>query len=236
MRNRVVSHQDWLKARVELLAAEKEFTHQRDALTRRRMAMPWERVEKPYRFDGPAGTLALAELFDGRSQLIVYHFMYGPDWSAPCKSCSFWADNFNGIVIHLNHRDVTFAAVSRAPLARIDAYKKRMGWSFPWVSSQAGDFNFDYQASFTPQQIADGKAYYNYRVQTKSISDEVGISVFCRNEAGEVFHTYSCYSRGVDMLNAAYHYLDLVPKGRDEDGFDFPMAWVRRHDQYGSPS
>ncbi|MBN9488775.1 MAG: DUF899 domain-containing protein [Alphaproteobacteria bacterium] len=236
MRNWVVSHQDWLKARIELLAAEKEFTHQRDALTRRRMAMPWERVEKPYRFDGPNGALSLVELFDGRSQLIVYHFMFGPDWSAPCKSCSFWADNFNGIVIHLNHRDVTFTAVSRAPLAKIDAYKKRMGWSFPWVSSQASDFNFDYQASFTPQQIADGKAYYNYKVQTKSISDEVGISVFCRNEAGEVFHTYSCYSRGVDMLNGAYHYLDLVPKGRDEDGFDFPMAWVRRHDQYGSPS
>ena len=236
MRNRIVSHQDWLEARIELLAAEKEFTHQRDALTRRRMAMPWERVEKPYRFDGPNGALSLAELFDGRSQLIVYHFMFGPDWSAPCKSCSFWADNFNGIVIHLNHRDVTFTAVSRAPLAKIDAYKKRMGWSFPWVSSQASDFNFDYQASFTPQQIADGKAYYNYTVQTKSISDDVGISVFCRNEAGEVFHTYSCYSRGVDMLNGAYHYLDLVPKGRDEDGFDFPMAWVRRHDQYGSRS
>jgi len=236
MRNRVVSHQDWLKARIELLAAEKEFTHQRDALTRRRMAMPWVRVEKPYRFDGPNGVLSLAELFDGRSQLVVYHFMFGPDWSAPCKSCSFWADNFNGIVIHLNHRDVTFTAVSRAPLAKIDAYKRRMGWSFPWVSSQASDFNFDYQASFTPQQIADGKAYYNYKVQTKSISDEVGVSVFCRNEAGEVFHTYSCYSRGVDMLNGAYHYLDLVPKGRDEDGFDFPMAWVRRHDQYGSPS
>ena len=236
MRNRIVSHQDWLRARVELLAAEKEFTHQRDALTRRRMAMPWERVEKPYRFEGPAGALSLAELFDGRSQLIAYHFMFGPDWSAPCKSCSFWADNFNGAVIHLNHRDVTFTAVSRAPLAKIDAYKKRMGWSFPWVSSQASDFNFDYQASFTPQQIADGKAYYNYKVQTKSISDEVGISVFCRNEAGEVFHTYSCYSRGVDMLNGAYHYLDLVPKGRDEDGFDFPMAWVRRHDQYGSRS
>ena len=234
MRNRIVSHQDWLRARIELLAAEKEFTHHRDALTSQRMAMPWERVEKPYRFDGPNGALSLAELFDGRSQLIVYHFMFGPDWSAPCKSCSFWADNFNGIVIHLNHRDVTFTAVSRAPLAKIDAYKKRMGWSFPWVSSEESDFNFDYQVSFTPQQIAEGKAYYNYKVQTKSISDEVGISVFCRNEAGEVFHTYSCYSRGVDMLNGAYHYLDLVPKGRDEDGFDFPMAWVRRHDQYGS--
>ena len=230
--NKVVSHEDWLKARLELLAAEKELTRQRDALTRRRMAMPCERVEKPYGFEGPNGALSLADLFDGRSQLIVYHFMFGPDWEEGCKSCSFWADSFNGIPVHLNHRDVTLTAVSRAPLAKIDAYKKRMGWSFPWVSSQGSDFNFDYHASFTPEELADGKAYYNYAVRPIDVSDEVGISVFCRNKAGEVFHTYSCYSRGVDMLNGAYHYLDLVPKGRDEDGFDFPMTWVRRHDQY----
>ena len=165
MRNQVVSHEEWLKARLELLAAEKEFTRQRDALTRRRMAMPWERVEKPYRFEGPNGALSLADLFDGRSQLIVYHFMLGPDWKEGCKSCSFWADNFNGIPIHLNHRDVTFTAVSRAPLAKISAYKKRMGWSFPWVSSYGSDFNFDYHVSFTPEQIAEGKAYYNYAVR-----------------------------------------------------------------------
>lgn len=232
MQNRVASHKEWLKARLELLDAEKEFTRQRDALTRRRMAMPWERVEKSYQFEGLSGTLSLAALFDECSQLIVYHFMFAPDWEEGCKSCSFWADNFNGIAIHLNHRDVAFTAVSRAPLAKINAYRRRMGWSFPWVSSYGSDFNFDYHASFTPAQIAEQKVYYNYDSRPIDVSDEVGISVFVKNETGEVFHTYSCYGRGIDMLNGAYQYLDLVPKGRDEDGFDFPMNWVRRHDQY----
>jgi len=232
MRNQIVSHEGWLKARLELLAAEKEFTRQRDALTRRRMAMPWERVEKSYQFEGPNGTVSLAGLFDGRSQLIVYHFMFAPDWEEGCKSCSFWADNFNGIPIHLKHRDLTFTAVSRAPLAKINAYKNRMGWSFPWVSSYESDFSFDYHASFTPEEMAEGKAYYNYEVRPSTMSDDVAISVFYKDEQGDVFHTYSCYSRGIDMLNCAYHYLDLVPKGRDEDGFKFPMEWVRRHDQY----
>jgi predicted dithiol-disulfide oxidoreductase (DUF899 family) len=232
MRNQVVSREEWLKARLKLLAAEKEFTGQRDALTRRRMAMPWERVDKSYRFEGPNGALSLADLFDGRSQLIVYHFMLGPDWEEGCKSCSFWADNFIGIPIHLNHRDVTFTVVSRAPLAKINDYKKRMGWSFPWVSSHGSEFNFDYHVSFTPEQIAQGKAYYNYEVRPNTLSDQVGISVFYNNERSEVFHTYSCYARGVDMLNGAYHYLDLAPKGRDEDGLKFSMEWVRRHDQY----
>ena len=232
MRNQVVSHEAWLKARLDLLAAEKDFTRQRDALTRRRMAMPWERVEQPYRFEGPAGTLSLADLFDGRSQLVVYHFMLGPDWQEGCKSCSFWADNFDGIPIHLQHRDVTFKAISQAPLAKIEAYKKRMGWSFPWVSSYGSDFNFDYQVSFTPEQMAEGKACYNYEVRPIDVSEMPGISVFHMNEAGEVFHTYSCYMRGIDMVNGAYQFLDLVPKGRDEDDLDFSMAWVRRHDQY----
>jgi predicted dithiol-disulfide oxidoreductase (DUF899 family) len=232
MQNRVASHKEWLKARLELLDAEKEFTRQRDALTRRRMAMPWERVEKSYQFEGLSGTLSLAALFDECSQLIVYHFMFAPDWEEGCKSCSFWADNFNGIAIHLNHRDVAFTAVSRAPLAKINAYRRRMGWSFPWVSSYGSDFNFDYHASFTPAQIAEQKVYYNYDSRPIDVSDEVGISVFVKNETGEVFHTYSCYGRGIDMLNGAYQYLDLVPKGRDEGGFDFPMNWVRRHDQY----
>ena len=232
MQSRVVSHENWLKSRLELLAAEKEFTRQRDALTRRRMAMPWERVEKSYQFEGPNGVLSLADLFDGRSQLSVYHFMFGPDWEEGCKSCSFWADNFNGILIHLNHRDVTFIAVSRAPLAKINAYKMRMSWSFPWVSSHGSDFNFDYHVSFTPEQIAEGKAYYNYGVRPNDVSDEQGISVFCKNESGDVFHTYSCYGRGIDMVNGAYQFLDLVPKGRNEDSFKFSMEWVRRHDQY----
>jgi predicted dithiol-disulfide oxidoreductase (DUF899 family) len=231
MRNQVVSHEEWLKARLELLAAEKEFTRQRDALTRRRMAMPWERVEKSYQFEGPDGALSLTDLFDGRSQLIVYHFMLGPDWEEGCKSCSFWADNFDGIPIHLNHRAVTFTAVSRAPLAKIAAYKKRMGWSFPWVSSYGSDFNYDFHVSFTEEQLAAGKVDYNYGL-VEGYEEMPGLSVFSKNERGEVFHTYSCYARGIDMVNGAYQLLDLVPKGRDEDGFEFSMEWVRRHDQY----
>ncbi|MGF1611675.1 MAG: DUF899 domain-containing protein [Kiloniellales bacterium] len=233
MRNQVVSREEWLKARHELLAAEKEFTRQRDALTRRRMAMPWERVEKPYRFEGPDGALSLADLFDGRSQLIVYHFMFAPDWEEGCKSCSFWADNFNGIPVHLNHRDVTFMVVSRAPFAKIDAYRKRMGWSFPWVSSHGSDFNFDYHVSFTKDELASGKVRYNYGL-VEGCDELPGLSVFYKNENGELFHSYSCYGRGIDMVNGAYQFLDLVPKGRDEDAFDFSMEWVRRNDEYDS--
>jgi predicted dithiol-disulfide oxidoreductase (DUF899 family) len=217
MQHQVVSHGEWLKARLELVAAEKEFTRQRDALTRRRIAMPWERVEKSYRFEGPNGALSLADLFDGRAQLIVYHFMFAPDWEEGCKSCSFWADNFNGIPIHLNHRDVTLSAVSRTPLAKINAYKKRMGWSFPWVSSYGSDFTFDYDAE---------------ACRDDQVSFTPAISVFYKDENGEVFHTYSCHKRGIEMVNGTYHFLDLVPKGRDEDGLRFPMEWVRRHDQY----
>jgi predicted dithiol-disulfide oxidoreductase (DUF899 family) len=208
MRNQVVSHEAWRKARLELLVAEKAFTRERDALTRRRMAMPWERVEKPYRFEGPNGALSLADLFDGRSQLIVYHFMFGPDWEEGCTSCSFWADNFNGIPIHLNHRDVTFTAVSRAPLAKISAYKKRMGWSFPWVSSHGSDFNRDYSVSFTAEELQT-PVFFNYEMR-KFSSDEdewPGISVFCKDETGAIFHTYSCYLRGIDMVNSAYQFL-----------------------------
>lgn len=232
MRNQVVSHEDWLKARPELLAAEKVFTRQREALTRRRMAMPWERVEKAYRFEGPDGGLTLEDLFAGRSQLLVYHFMLGPDWQEGCKSCSFWADNFNGIPVHLGQRDVTFTAVSRAPLEKIESYRRRMGWSFPWVSSGGSDFNFDYQASATPEELAAGRAYYNFAICSNTVSEMVGVSVFYRSGPGEVYHTYSCYARGVEMVNGAYHFLDLVPKGRDEDGLRYPMEWVRRHDQY----
>ena len=232
MQNQVVSREEWLKTRLDLLAAEKEFTRRRDDLTRRRMAMPWVQVEKDYRFEGPDGTRSLAELFEGRSQLIVYHFMLGPDWEEGCTACSFWADNFDGIPIHLAHRDVTFTAVSRAPLARIEAYRTRMGWCFPWVSSHGSDFNFDYRVSFTPEQIAAGDADYNYGGRQSTGEELVGISVFFRNDRDEVFHTYSCYGRGVEMVNGAYHWLDLVPKGRDEDGLSFTMAWLRRHDRY----
>ena len=232
MRNKVVSHDEWLIARQDLLAAEKELIRQQDALTRRRMALPWERVEKAYQFETPDGIRTLAELFEGRSQLMVYHFMFGPDWEQGCKSCSFWADNFDGISVHLNHRDVTFTAVSRAPLAKIEAYRQRMGWHFPWVSTAGSDFNLDYHASFTPEQIAVGQAYYNYAMQPATESEQVAISVFYRSEQGEVFHTYSSYGRGVEVVNGAYHWLDLAPKGRDEDTLSYPMEWVRRHDQY----
>jgi predicted dithiol-disulfide oxidoreductase (DUF899 family) len=208
--SKVVSRDEWLAARKQHLKKEKEFTRLRDKLSAERRDLSWVKVEKNYVFDGPKGKETLADLFDGRSQLIVYHFMFGPDWEEGCKSCSFWVDNFNGIPIHLNHRDVTFTAVSRAPLAKINAYKKRMGWSFPWVSSYGSDFNFDYHVSFTPEQIAEGKAYYNYEVRPNTVSDEQGISVFYKNERGEVFHTYSCYARGIDMVNGAYHFLDLV--------------------------
>ena len=231
--SKVVSRDEWLAARKQHLKKEKEFTRLRDKLSAERRDLSWVKVEKNYVFDGPKGKETLADLFDGRSQLIVYHFMFGPDWEEGCKSCSFWVDNFNGIPIHLNHRDVTFTAVSRAPLAKINAYKKRMGWSFPWVSSYGSDFNFDYHVSFTPEQIAEGKAYYNYEVRPNTVSDEQGISVFYKNERGEVFHTYSCYARGIDMVNGAYHFLDLVPKGRDEAELPWTMAWVRHHDKYG---
>ena len=195
------------------------------------MATPWERVEESYRFEGPNGAACLADLFDGRSQLIVYHFMLGPDWEEGYKSCSFWADNFDGIPIHLHHRDVTLTAVSRAPFAKIEAYRKRMGWSFPWVSSYGSDFNYDFHVSFTEEQLAAGKVDYNYGL-VEGEEELPGVSVFYKNDKGEVFHTYSCYARGIDAVNGAYQFLDLVPKGRDEDGLEFSMEWVRRHDQY----
>jgi predicted dithiol-disulfide oxidoreductase (DUF899 family) len=228
----VVSHEEWLAARRKLLDEEKAFTRQRDGLSARRREMPWERVEKEYRFEGSQGKLSLADLFAGRSQLIIYHFMLGPDWEEGCKSCSFWADNYNGIDVHLAHRDVTLAAVSRAPLPKIDAFKKRMGWTFAWYSSFGSDFNYDFQASYSPEDLAKGEIFYNFRLQKMSLSETPGISVFARNDKGEVFHTYSCYQRGLDMLNGAYHMLDLTPKGRDEDTFRFGMAWVRHHDKY----
>ena len=229
--HKVVSHDDWLAARRQLLADEKEFTRLRDQLSQRRRELPWEPVEKDYVFDGPGGRETLAQLFDGRHQLAVYHLMLSPDWEEACKSCSFWADNFNGIDVHLNQRDVTFLAISRAPLPRIEAFKKRMGWTFKWVSSFGSDFNYDYQVSVRPEQLASGGAVYNYAPSTMTIEERPGISVFYKDDNGRVFHTYSCYARGLDMLNGAYHWLDLVPKGRDETG-PHRMSWVRLHDEY----
>jgi predicted dithiol-disulfide oxidoreductase (DUF899 family) len=232
--HRVVTPEAWVKARKQLLAKEKEFTKLRDELSQARRDLPWVRVTKNYLFDGPDGKQTLSELFDGYSQLIVYHFMFGPDWETGCKSCSFWADNFNGIVPHLNQRDVTFVAISRAPLAKLSTFATRLGWSFKWLSSAGSDFNFDFNVSFTPEAIASGSTTYNYAANKMNMQELPGISVFFKSLEGEVFHTYSCYARGLDMLNNAYHYLDLVPKGRDETGLSFPMAWVRLRDEYRS--
>ncbi len=230
--HKVVSREEWLVARKEHLAKEKEFTRLRDQLSQQRRELPWVKVEKEYIFDGPNGKETLAELFAGRSQLLVYHFMFGPSWEEGCQHCSFWADNFNGIPVHLNQRDVTMIAVSRAPLSKLAAYKKRMGWTFKWVSSSETDFNYDYHVSFTPEEMGKGEVYYNYEVRKVLREEMVGISVFCKDKDGNIFHSYSCYARGVDMLNGAYHYLDLVPKGRDEAGLSFAQSWVRRHDKY----
>ena len=228
----IVSREEWIAARRQLLAEEKEFTRLRDRLSQKRRDLPWVRVDKPYVFDGPDGSETLAQLFAGRSQLVVFHFMFAPEWEFPCKSCSFWADNFERNVIHLAQRDVTLIAVSRAPLAKLEAFKRRMGWTFKWVSSGGCEFNEDYQVSSGPEQRAQGETFYNYQLLKTSMSDLPGISVFYKDKDGTVFHTYSCYARGLDMMNVTYQYLDLVPKGRDETG-PHHMAWVRYRDSYG---
>jgi predicted dithiol-disulfide oxidoreductase (DUF899 family) len=228
-RHDVVSRDQWIDARKQLLIKEKEFTRLRDDLSQQRRDLPWEIVDKQYVFEGPNGKLTLPELFDGRSQLIVYHFMFDPSWDAGCPHCSFWADNFNGIVVHLNHRDATMIAVSRAPHTKLAAYQKRMGWNFTWVSSGGTDFNSDYGVSFTPEEVAKKSAIYNYTSHPHD-PEHAGVSVFCKEPTGSVFHTYSAYARGIDMLNVAYHYLDLVPKGRDEGSRT--QFWVRRHNEY----
>ncbi len=227
----VVSHQEWIEARTALLTREKEFARQREALAQRRRDLPWEVVSKEYVFESPDGRVTLPELFDGRSQLVVYHFMFDPDATEGCPHCSFWADNFNGAPVHLKARDVILTAVSRAPLAKIAPYKQRMGWTFPWVSAFGSDFNLDFGVSFAPEAVTDHSAVYNYGSTDPGLADREGISVFAKNEAGEVFHTYSTYARGIDMVNGTYQFLDLVPKGRDEPVGD-RQFWVRRHDEY----
>lgn len=230
MNHQVVSKSEWIAARKRLLTREKNLTRLRDELSSERRALPWERVDKQYVFETATGQRTLADLFNGRRQLIVYHFMFAPDWESGCKSCSFWADNFNGIVAHLKQRDVSFVAVSRAPCKKLLPFAQRMGWSFDWVSSGGNDFNFDYQVSFTEQQI-QGEVDYNYGKHKFPSTDAPGVSVFLR-DADRIFHTYSSFGRGIDMLNTAYHYLDLVPNGRDEEGLPSTMAWVKLHDQY----
>jgi predicted dithiol-disulfide oxidoreductase (DUF899 family) len=234
MKHAVVSRDEWLAARTEHLRREKEFSKLRDQLSAERRALPWVRVDKTYTFDTPDGPRTLADLFDGRSQLIVYHFMFGPSWEEGCPSCSLLSDHIDGATVHLAQRDVTLVAVSRAPLDRIEAFRKRMGWRFPWVSSHGSDFNHDHHVSFTEEDRAAGEVDYNFG-RRRYTSDELpGVSVFIRDESGDVFHTYSAYARGLDLMVGAYNYLDLVPKGRDEDALDFTMAWVRHHDRYAT--
>jgi predicted dithiol-disulfide oxidoreductase (DUF899 family) len=227
----IASGAEWLVARKDLLAREKEFTRQRDALSAARRALPWVKVEKEYVFEGPEGKETLADLFDDRSQLIIYHFMLGPGWEEGCKSCSYLADHFDGANWHLPQRDVTFLVVSRAPFSEIEPFKKRMGWRFKWVSSNGNDFNFDYHVSATDEEKAKGKMYYNYETE-ELMSDEMpGLSVFYKDENGSVFHTYSTYARGLDILVGTYNFLDLAPKGRNENSGS-TMDWVRHHDRY----
>jgi predicted dithiol-disulfide oxidoreductase (DUF899 family) len=229
--HRIVSREQWLTERKALLACEKALTKARDEVSRQRRDLPWVKVEKAYVFHGPGGKESLSDLFGGMSQLIIYHFMFGPEWQEGCPSCSFLADHIDGAVPHLAQRDVTLLAVSRAPFERIAAFKKRMGWRFKWVSSFGSDFNFDYGVSFTEEQLAKGDVEYNYKRQP-GIDELPGISVFCKGAEGGIFHSYSSYGRGGDLLIGAYNYLDLVPKGRDEEGLAFSMAWVRHHDRY----
>ncbi len=228
----VVSSEEWLQARLALLAEEKAFTRARDALSAKRRALPWERIEQDYTFEDANGTVTLADLFGGRDQLIVQHFMFGPDWEAGCKSCSFWADQFDPAVAHLAARDVAFVAVSQAPYAVFAPFRQRMGWRFRWVSSAPSTFSHDFHVCYTPEEIERGDTFYNYEKGLHYGEHSPGVSVFARGDDGAVYHTYSCYARGLDMLNGAYHLLDLVPKGRDEDALEFNMEWVRLHDEY----
>ena len=230
--HKIVSRQEWVEARKALMAREKELTRARDALSEQRRSLPWVKVDKTYVFDGPRGKLTLADLFKGRPQLVVQHVMFAPEWDAACKSCSFWADGFERMVPHLAARDTTMAAVSLAPVAKLEAFKARMGWTFDWASSGNNDFNTDYGVTFTRAQIETGQPMYNFGTTPIYGEELPGISVFYRDDTGAVFHTYSTFARGLDMMNAAYHYLDLTPLGRHEEGLPYPMDWVRLRDQY----
>jgi predicted dithiol-disulfide oxidoreductase (DUF899 family) len=231
----VVSREKWLAARLEFLREEKEFTKIRDHISQRRRQLPWVRVDRPYVFDSPTGQVSLADLFGSHSQLAIYHFMLGPGWEEGCPACSFVSDSLAPTVVHLQARDVAFAAVSRGSLSEIAPFKKRMGWDFNWVSSENSDFNYDYHVSFTAEERARGKVNYNYRLMEFPHEEAPGMSIFAKDANGAVYHTYSTYGRGVDMLIGTYHVLDLVPKGRDEDA-EGPMSWLEYHDSYGKPA
>jgi len=234
-RHKVVSQEEWLAARNQLLLKEKKLTRERDALAAERRALPWVKVEKNYFFDTPSGPKALAELFDGRSQLLIYHLMFAPDWDAACLGCSYVSDHFDGALQHLANRDVTLVAVSRAPIAKLLPFKRRMGWRFKWYSSFGTDFNRDFHVTFTKDEMAASKMYYNYKVQSFPMQEGHGLSAFYKDKRGDIFHTYSTYGRGVEPFITTYDLLDVAPKGRNErDLKPMPMAWVRHHDKYDS--
>jgi predicted dithiol-disulfide oxidoreductase (DUF899 family) len=227
-----VSREEWLAARKELLKKEKEFTRLRDQLSAERRELPWVKVEKNYVFDGPDGKESLSDLFDGRSQLIAYHFMFDPDWSEGCKSCSLLADHYNPAIVHLKHRDVSMVTISRAPLEKLLSFKKRMGWTFKWVSSFASDFNREFHVTFTAEELDSKMANYNYDFKPFPVTEAPGISVFFKDDGGNIFHTYSSYARGLDIFLGVYNLLDIVPRGRDEGGLRYSMEWIRHHDRY----
>lgn len=230
--HRVVSREEWLRERIELLDAEKKFTRERDELNRKRRELPWVRIEQDYRFTSTDGEKSLADLFGDRGQLLVYHFMFGPDWEQGCPSCSFWIDNFDGVQAHLAARDISLVLISRAELSKLQAYRERMGWNVEWVSSHGTTFNADFAVSFTPEQMEGEDNFYNFGKNRFPSSEGPGASAFIKDGDGTVFHTYSTYARGLDMLNGAYHLMDIAPRGRDEDSLDYRQAWIRRHDQY----
>lgn len=230
--HRIVTDEEWIAARQALLSDEKALQHKRDDLAAKRRELPWRKVSSTYRFDAETGEVTLAELFGECTQLLVYHFMFHPDWEAGCKSCSFWADSYNGVVEHLRARDVALVSVSRAPLGKLLAYQKRMGWIFPWVSSGGNSFNYDFNVSFTKEQVESGDAFYNYRRTGDVIEDMPGLSAFKKADDGSVYHTYSTYSRGLDGFNTAYQLLDLVADGRNEEDLPYSMDWLRRRDEY----
>jgi len=228
---KVVSQKEWISARKKLLVKEKKFSKQRDELNRQRQKLPWVKVEKEYIFDGPNGKVTLTDLFGGKSQLIVYHFMFGPGWKDGCPHCSFWADHYDSVSPHIGQRDTAFAVISRAPIKEIAPFKKRMGWKFIWVSSNRNDFNFDFNASFAPEQIKKGTAVYNFGPLNMDIDEREGVSAFYKDKNGDIYRTYSSYARGIDLMNTTYNFLDLTAKGRDENP-DSPQDWVRYHDEY----
>jgi predicted dithiol-disulfide oxidoreductase (DUF899 family) len=230
--HQIVSRDEWIAARKELLRKEKDFTRLRDQLSAERRALPWVKVDKEYLFDTPSGRQSLGDLFHGRSQLVTKHFMFGPDWTDGCVGCSFEMDHIEGALVHLEHHDVSYVVVSRAPLAKIEAFRQRMGWRFRWVSSYGSDFNYDFHVSFTPEQVASGRAYYNYELRDVGIDELSGRSVFYRDEAGDIFHTYSSYARGGELFLSSYAVLDITPKGRDETINGNLTDWVRHHDRY----